>query len=249
MAVTKKQLKLLSKEIPYKWRVQNKAGNKFNCVAYVDARDVQNLFDESLGSENWQVNYKMVGTQMFAEIGVKVRNEDGTTEWIHKADGGTEANMEKEKALISDCFKRAAVAWSAGRFLYSKKIEHLKAGNYKGKDYPTTDSGTILWSGDEITEYITNRREGKTEPHSEDRYQQPASEPTYKGAVSYSKDTIQKAGSIEKEGKKGKECLKHFLPEYNKEKGKEYKSLTELNTDELLLDLIKFIEDKAPEGM
>ena len=40
-------------------------------------------------------------------------------QWIAKEDVGTESNVEREKGLASDSFKRAAVNWGVGRELYT----------------------------------------------------------------------------------------------------------------------------------
>ena len=49
----------LKKELPYKWRVQSTKYGKTTCVAYIDARDCQDLLDEVCGPENWQSMYQM----------------------------------------------------------------------------------------------------------------------------------------------------------------------------------------------
>ena len=72
-------------------------------------------------------------------------------------------------------------------------------------------------------------------------------EPTYSKAT-YSEGTIKRVEKLEKDGMKGKECLKHFLPEYNTLKQTSHKAISELN-EEKLLDLISFIENKVPKGM
>ena len=43
-------LKDLSKELPYKWRVQSTKFGKTTCVAYIDARDCQDLLDDVVWS-------------------------------------------------------------------------------------------------------------------------------------------------------------------------------------------------------
>ena len=48
----------LIKEMPFKWRVQSANSYGAKCVAYVDARDVQDRLDEVVGPENWQVTFK-----------------------------------------------------------------------------------------------------------------------------------------------------------------------------------------------
>lgn len=103
-------LKDLTKEIPYKWR-EGPGGKR---LAYIDARDVMNLLDDVVGPTDWQDQYELVGDKIIAGIGI--RTDDG--QWVWKYDTGTESNIEEEKGMFSDAFKRAAVKWGVGRFLY-----------------------------------------------------------------------------------------------------------------------------------
>ena len=41
----------LRKELPFKWRVQSAKYGKATCVAYIDARDAQDLLDEIVGPD------------------------------------------------------------------------------------------------------------------------------------------------------------------------------------------------------
>jgi len=72
-------------------------------------------------------------------------------------------------------------------------------------------------------------------------------EPTYT-KTTYSEATIKKVEKLEKDGMKGKECLKAFLPEFNTDKQTSYKAISELS-ETLLLELITFIENKVPKGL
>lgn len=145
------ELKQLKKEIPSKWRVQSFSKYKpsASCVAYIDARDVMGLLDEVCGGENWQSDFKDVAGQIYGGIGIKTNNE-----WVWKWDTGAESNIEKEKGEASDAFKRAAVKWGVGRFLYDMRIHHVKANEVKTKDnfpYVIDNSGNRVW---DLTEYI-----------------------------------------------------------------------------------------------
>lgn len=105
-------LKDLKKEIPYKWRT----GPGNTQLAYIDARDVMDLLDEVVGPENWQDSYELVGDKIIAGVGILANDQ-----WVWKYDTGTESNIEEEKGMFSDAFKRAAVKWGVGRFLYDLK--------------------------------------------------------------------------------------------------------------------------------
>ena len=127
-------LKKLAEPMPYKWRVQAFSRNKpaAACVAYIEARDVMDRLDEVCGPGNWQVKYYTVNDLLFCAIGIKIGDE-----WVWKADTGTESNMEAEKGHVSDAFKRAAVHWGIGRFLYRLEIVYVKANVKKTHDnYP-----------------------------------------------------------------------------------------------------------------
>ncbi len=146
-------LKNLAKPMDYKWRVQSFSKNKASasCVAYVDARQVQDRLDEVCGSENWQNDYYVVGGLLFCKIGIKIGDE-----WVWKGDTGSESNIEKEKGHVSDAFKRAAVHWSIGRFLYEMEIKHVPANEKKTQsNYPhvVDCSGKRVW---DLTKHIGN---------------------------------------------------------------------------------------------
>jgi len=148
----------LKKEMPFKWRVQSTNEYGSNCVAYIDARDVQDILDDVCGAENWQVKYSEHKGNLFASIGIDCNKDDG---WVWKSDCGTESQVEKQKGEASDAFKRAAVMWGVGRFLYSLGIikikEVIKVGN---KLYPA-DKGQRIWNINEYCNKIHNSKNVK----------------------------------------------------------------------------------------
>lgn len=119
----------LQKEMSYQWRVQSFSKHKAKaaCVAYIDARDVMRQLDEVCGAENWQDDYRVINGQLFAGIGIFINDK-----WVWKWDVGTESQTEKEKGLVSDSFKRAAVKWGIGRFLYDLPIVYVDSNGKKG---------------------------------------------------------------------------------------------------------------------
>lgn len=93
------------------WRVgaTTKDKDKGIALAYINARDVMKRLDDVCGL-NWQAEYPFEGC---CRIGLKV---DG--EWIWRTNGAGETDVEGEKGRYSDAFKRAAVLWGIGRYLY-----------------------------------------------------------------------------------------------------------------------------------
>jgi hypothetical protein len=98
------------------WRVGSTNADKTKgmALAYIDSRDVQNRLDEVCGPENWQVRFPWSdGKALACEIGIRI---DG--EWVWKGDGAGATDVEADKGRFSDAFKRAAVHWKIGRYLY-----------------------------------------------------------------------------------------------------------------------------------
>lgn len=98
------------------WRVGSTTKDKSKgiALAYLDARDVMERLDVCCGPSNWQCRYPWSdGSKMVCEIGVKVGDS-----WIWKANGAGATDYEGDKGAFSDAFKRAAVLWGVGRYLY-----------------------------------------------------------------------------------------------------------------------------------
>lgn len=94
------------------WRVGSTNDDKTKglALAYIDARDVMKRLDDVVGIGGWQDRYPFKGC---CEISIKIGEE-----WITKSNGAGETKVEAEKGEFSDAFKRAAVMWGIGRYLY-----------------------------------------------------------------------------------------------------------------------------------
>lgn len=97
------------------WRVGSTTKDKSKglALAYIDARDVQDRLDQVCGPSNWMNRYPHANGKTVCEIGIRINGE-----WIWKADGAGDSDVEAEKGALSDAFKRAAVRWGIGRYLY-----------------------------------------------------------------------------------------------------------------------------------
>lgn len=97
------------------WRVGPTAedGTRGLALAYIDARDVADRLDEVCGPAGWQNRYSHANGKTVCDLGILC---DG--QWIWKADGAGDTDVEAEKGALSDAFKRAGVRWGIGRYLY-----------------------------------------------------------------------------------------------------------------------------------
>lgn len=115
------------------WRVQNtnKEHTRGMAVPYIDSRAIQNRLDSVVGIYNWKPEYRPWHQ---VEKVDKDRQQKGAPnasqlcglsiycterqEWIQKWDAAENSDIEPVKGGISDSFKRAAVLWNVGRYLY-----------------------------------------------------------------------------------------------------------------------------------
>jgi hypothetical protein len=108
-----------------KWRVGPTNKDKSSCIPlpYFDARDVMSRLTDVVGLENWQCRYPLSDSGLLiCEIGIRgavLNHEIPRDEWVWKANGAGDTDIEAEKGKASDAFKRAAVLWGVGKYLYS----------------------------------------------------------------------------------------------------------------------------------
>lgn len=114
------------------WRAQTvtKDGSKAMALAYIDARDVMNRLDEVCGAESWQDSYEIVEQRTICKLMIRVGDY-----WVCKSDGAGETQVEGDKGAMSDAFKRAAVKWGIGRYLYDMPAPWVpcESKEYNGK--------------------------------------------------------------------------------------------------------------------
>lgn len=110
------------------WRVGSTTKDKDKGIglAYLTARDVMQRLDDVVGPENWGDKYPFAGC---CELSILVGDY-----WVTKANGAGETDFEGEKGQYSDAFKRAAVLWGVGRYLYDLPNEWVPI-QARGRSY------------------------------------------------------------------------------------------------------------------
>ena len=112
------------------WRAQTvtKDGMKAMALAYIDARDVMNRLDEVCGPESWQDSYSITEGRTICKLMIQIGDY-----WVCKSDGAGETQVEGDKGAMSDAFKRAAVKWGVGRYLYDMPTPWVPCETVNGK--------------------------------------------------------------------------------------------------------------------
>ena len=104
---------------------RNARPTKGQLLAYLNARDVMDRLDEVVGPDGWEDVYHETPKRLICTLRIKV---DGS--WVEKSDGAGDTNMEGEKGGLSDAFKRAAVKFGVGRYLYDTESPWVDLDQY-----------------------------------------------------------------------------------------------------------------------
>lgn len=142
--VTNEMLTQLSEPLPasqISWRVgaTTKDKKKGQALPYIDARVVQSTLDRIVGPGNWKNEFHAspIGAGLICRLAIKVGDE-----WVYREDasnwdaGSTSEQRQNGESIAlkgaySDSFKRSAVMWGIGRYLYSYDPQWVELDEYK----------------------------------------------------------------------------------------------------------------------
>jgi len=163
MSYIQELVKNLGKEVPFKWRVQgrNKDKTKVQITAYIDARQVQDILDKYC-EHGWSNSFYEIAGGIFCKL--IIHGPNGET--YIRSDAGSRIESDSTdqmfdqgfKAAASDAFKRAAVQFSVGRFLYDQPKVWLPC-NEKGQ--PVDERKEVIW---DLSEYMAKQRKAPVKP-------------------------------------------------------------------------------------
>ena len=115
---------------PREVRERQQAGR---AVQYITARTAMNRLDTVLGPENWWDEYTAGENSVLCKL--TVRLPDGSI--LTKSDAGGYAGMsdqgDDDKSGYSDAFKRAAVKFGVGRYLYRDGVPSFRTQDSRPK--------------------------------------------------------------------------------------------------------------------
>lgn len=140
----------LLKENQIEVRVGQVSQSGCTLLLYKTSRTDAEILDQVVGAGNWQ---KKFYTLQGVGVGDRERSivvcsvgiyDDDKKEWIWKDDSGTESEVEQDKGVCSDAFKRASggSCWGIGRELYYTGRIFVKCATKKkenGRGYELED--------------------------------------------------------------------------------------------------------------
>ena len=112
-------------------RPQSVKNGKCNLLLYMTSRTVTDLLDETVGSRNWTSEFYTVNNMVVCRIGIW---DEDKKMFVYKSDTGSESNIEAEKGLFSDCYKRCLSRWGVNE-LYSAPSIVVDDDGYGNRGY------------------------------------------------------------------------------------------------------------------
>jgi hypothetical protein len=114
---------------PSELKLRSQAGRQ---LPYVTARTIMNRLDEVLGPENWWDDFVPLEHSVICRL--TIRLPDGTV--LTKCDAGGYAGLadpgDDDKSGFADAFKRTAVKFGVGRYLYRDGVPRFARDGLKG---------------------------------------------------------------------------------------------------------------------
>lgn len=147
------------------WRVSKISDQSGLAVPYIDSRAIQTRLDDTVGPFRWRTRFipwhqyvpkpgkydkpeETTNVPVSSQLCALAIYDEERKEWVEKVDGAENTEFETIKGGISDSFKRAAVLWGVGRYLYDIGAKWSPISEKK----MITDKGKA-----ELTAYYTAR--------------------------------------------------------------------------------------------
>lgn len=97
-------------------RVATTRNGKTTLLLFQDSRCAMRALDKQFGNFGWQMDYKVVGDQIYGTLSIYDEEKDI---WVAKSDTGDKSNISEDKGQSSDILKRCIVRWGYARELYT----------------------------------------------------------------------------------------------------------------------------------
>lgn len=209
--------KLRADEIEVRPAHLDKDSGKVNLLLYIDSRAVVNLLNETVGNLNWKSRFYEANGLLIGEI--SIYNEE-LKDWICKSDTGSESNIEGQKGLVSDIYKRVLSRWGVTE-LYSSPTIKVDNDGYGNKGYRVSE--IAYNSNREINHLVIINRFGKEVYRMSNKQKEHNKQPLNNTSTETSSSNIEIIQSIKdfanneySKDKSKKAILEKFVSYYSK---------------------------------
>lgn len=117
-------------------RVATTRNGKTTLLLYQDSRCAMRALDKQFGSFGWQMDYKVVGGQIYGTLSI-YDEEKGI--WVSKSDTGDKSNISEDKGQSSDILKRCIVRWGYATELYTAPKIEIADDGYGNTGYKVSE--------------------------------------------------------------------------------------------------------------
>lgn len=117
-------------------RVATVKNGKAVMLLYQDGRCAVRALDRQFGSFGWQMDYKVVGDQIYGTLSI-YDEEKGI--WVSKSDTGDKSNISEDKGQSSDILKRCIVRWGYATELYTAPKIEIADDGYGNAGYKVSE--------------------------------------------------------------------------------------------------------------
>lgn len=148
-------------------------GKRCIALAYIDARDVINRFNEVVGAHRWYERFRAYGQIVICSIAVDLFNDAEASprhRWPAREDGAGMTQVAAEKGGLSSARKRAAAIWGVGLYLYRLGVTYA-AYDERKKRIPDAE---LFRLGQELPEWA--KPGGSKEPSREEAAERAATQ-------------------------------------------------------------------------
>lgn len=103
-------------------QIKYRQGGGGQKLPYITARRVMNRLDEVVGPANWWDDYQPIEDAVICRLTIQLPDGQFLTKCDVGGNSKTQDASDVEKSGFSDAFKRAAVKFGVGRYLYGEGV-------------------------------------------------------------------------------------------------------------------------------
>lgn len=133
--------KLRAEDVELRKGKGNSSNGNVPYLCYIDSRSATKLLDECYGPANWNCEYKDVAGIVVCRLSIF---DEESQRWVYREETGDDSkDIDKNKALFSDCLKRCISRFGVTELYSAPKIYLPARNDYKVSKMEVNDERII----------------------------------------------------------------------------------------------------------